>query len=241
MKKALSYDKISEIYDHIMSHVDYDMWTEYMEETIDIYHSEAHTLLDVACGTGTFIEKFSTFGFECHGVELSEKMIEKAREKTSSVIFQGNMKNFSINRKFDVVTCFFDSVNYLKNIEELILFLNNVSQHLDKNGIFIFDVATRFGCQEHFAGFEDKGYFNQIEYQRRAKYDFDTNFQYTEFLIREGDETYKELHKQYIFEESQILEAILSSDLELLASYSDFSFEPLDDEAERAHFVLGKK
>nr|ADC96657.1 methyltransferase [Streptomyces sp. SN-1061M] len=50
----------------------------------DVYPTRSGKLLDIGCGTGTYSLLFAELGFEVHGVDTSEGMIARAREKALS-------------------------------------------------------------------------------------------------------------------------------------------------------------
>jgi ubiquinone/menaquinone biosynthesis C-methylase UbiE len=48
-----NYSALAQIYDDVMVEVDYETWTDYIDEIIYQYHPEAQSVLELACGTGT--------------------------------------------------------------------------------------------------------------------------------------------------------------------------------------------
>ena len=68
----------------------------------------------------------------------SERTTEGVRVK----FLQQDMRSLSLRGRFDLVTCWFDSLNYLLEIDDLARTFAGVSRVLDENGVFIFDVNT---------------------------------------------------------------------------------------------------
>jgi SAM-dependent methyltransferase len=102
-------------------------------------------VLDLACGEGTFA--VANRGLRVTGVDLSPDMLEIARERADTEgvrvkFLQQDMRSLSLRGRFDLVTCWFDSLNYLLEIDDLARTFAGVSRVLDDNGIFIFDVNT---------------------------------------------------------------------------------------------------
>ena len=52
-KKKPNYTVLADIYDRVMSDVDYETWADYIDEIILEHRPEAENLLELACGTGT--------------------------------------------------------------------------------------------------------------------------------------------------------------------------------------------
>jgi len=104
-------------------------------------------VLDLACGEGTFAVAMAKRGLRVTGVDLSGEMLDIARERAAKEdlevkFIRQDMRSLSLRGRFDLVTCWFDSLNYLLEIDDLAQAFAGVSRVLDKNGIFIFDVNT---------------------------------------------------------------------------------------------------
>jgi ubiquinone/menaquinone biosynthesis C-methylase UbiE len=114
------------------------------------FHTQPKTLLDIACGDGRFAVIMAKRGLRVTGVDGSNYMLKyaKLRAKKAGVkikFMHQKMQNLSIDMKFDVVTCWFDSMNYLLTKKELYNTFRNVYNILNENGLFIFDMNTIFG------------------------------------------------------------------------------------------------
>jgi SAM-dependent methyltransferase len=108
------------------------------------------TLLDVACGEGSFAIAMAKLGCQVTGVDQSQQMIDlarhQARQEGENIRFLvGDMCLMDFKDEFDLVTCFFDSLNYLLTIKELHQTFQNVYQGLKPGGYFIFDMNTIYG------------------------------------------------------------------------------------------------
>jgi len=136
-----SYDAFAKFYDFVMG--------DRMEETVHIakiikqYNSSAKKLLDLGCGTGTFLKYFLDQGLQVEGVDLSEGMLAIARQKLPTVqLSRQDTKSFSLPNKFDVITCLFDSINHLVEYSDWESVFSRALFHLNKGGLFIFDINT---------------------------------------------------------------------------------------------------
>ncbi len=111
---------------------------------------EAKDLLDIACGEGSFAVAMSKLGYLVTGIDQSQQMIDFGRERAKAekalVNFQvEDMRSISFNESFDLVTCFFDSMNYMLMIQDLQDVFENTYQALRPGGYFIFDMNTIYG------------------------------------------------------------------------------------------------
>ena len=98
------------------------------------------SVLDLACGEGTFAVAMANRGLRVTGVDLSPGMLEIARQRAATVgvrvkFLRQDMRSLSLRGRFDLVTCWFDSLNHLLDIDDLARTFVRVSRVLDDNTI----------------------------------------------------------------------------------------------------------
>jgi ubiquinone/menaquinone biosynthesis C-methylase UbiE len=113
--------------------------------TIRGLHLRPSTMLDLACGTGSLAQMLARRGWNVWGVDASEGMLSVARGKRyparSNVRFlRGDMRDFRLPEKVDLVTCMFDSLNHLLSSRDILATFRSVYRSLREGGFFIFDV-----------------------------------------------------------------------------------------------------
>ena len=54
------------------------------------------------------------------------------------------MSELSLNRKFDLITSVLDSTNYIIEEDKFVNYLMGVKEHLNDNGLFIFDINSYY-------------------------------------------------------------------------------------------------
>lgn len=132
------YSKSARYYDAIYAFKDYAKEAERLHALISEHkRNDGVRLLDVACGTANHITHLND-QYEIEGVDLDEQMLEIARRKHPVVTFlQGDMLDFRIDRSFDVVTCLFSSIGYVKTVTRLNQAIANMARHLVPGGLLI--------------------------------------------------------------------------------------------------------
>jgi len=142
MAKEQLYKKFARYYDKIYEKRDYQKEAEFIKWAFKTYkNSPGNKLLDVACGTGRHTY-FLKNDFEIVGYDISEEMLEIAREKLPDISFiKGDMKKMDLSHKFDVLICMFSAINYNTTLQELKITLNNFHDHLKQGGVLIFDMG----------------------------------------------------------------------------------------------------
>jgi ubiquinone/menaquinone biosynthesis C-methylase UbiE len=138
MKKSMLYKELAEYYDLIYSWKDYKGEAEKVRRLIDSYKmSDGNELLEVACGTGRHLQYMKRW-FDCTGVDNSRSMIDIARSRVKGVRFAvADMTTLSLGRKFDVVSCLFSSIGYVKSYKNLNRTISNFSAHLKNGGVLV--------------------------------------------------------------------------------------------------------
>lgn len=107
-------------------------------------------LLDIACGEGSFAVAMSKQGYNVTGIDQSQRMIklaqERAREENVPVNFVvEDMRSIPFEGVFDLCTSFFDSLNYILSVNDLLEAFQNAYKALVPGGFFIFDMNTIYG------------------------------------------------------------------------------------------------
>lgn len=136
----IEYKTFPQFYDAVMG--DMSTKVDFFKSLIEKHHPDAMSVLEIACGTGTLIEGLSK-QYTVTGLDLSPEMIDVAKQKLpESDMRVGDMTNFDMNERFDVVMCVFDSINHLPELSMWTATFEKSAKHLNDNGLFIFDFNT---------------------------------------------------------------------------------------------------
>ncbi len=136
------FTKSATIYDAIYAAMGKDYASEARRlHTLILQHkrSPGNTLLDVACGTGAHIAVLRQF-YDVEGLDLDARMLEIARRRCPDVVFhQADMVDFELGRQFDVITCLFSSIAYVKTVSRLHRALRTMARHLHPGGLVVIE------------------------------------------------------------------------------------------------------
>ena len=133
------YTKSAAFYDAIYSFKNYPAEAAYLHALIRKYkRSSGNRLLDVACGTGVHLHALRQTGYEGEGLDLEENLISIARQRNPGVRFHlADMVDFELGATFDVITCLFSAIGYVKTVERLNQAIRNMARHLVPGGVLI--------------------------------------------------------------------------------------------------------
>jgi ubiquinone/menaquinone biosynthesis C-methylase UbiE len=136
------FSKSAQYYDEIYAAVDKDYAAEASQarKIIQKYkQTKGKSLLDVACGTGHHAKYLSKY-YQVEGLDLDAHMLSVARKNHPGLRFhQGDMVDFDLERRFDVVVCLFSSIGYAKTKSRLHKALKSMARHLPPGGVLVIE------------------------------------------------------------------------------------------------------
>ncbi len=133
------YTKSESYYDAIYETMkDYSKESRHLRKLIRRHKkSKGNALLDVACGTGQHLP-FLRKSFKVQGLDADSKMLAIARKRNPGIRFhKANMMDFHLAEKFDVITCLFSAIGYVKTLSRLRTAIRNMAEHLKPGGVLI--------------------------------------------------------------------------------------------------------
>lgn len=136
----------SSLYDQIYQDKDYQKETISITDIFRKSKKKVRTVLDMGCGTGNYSFPLQEKGFFVTGVDISEGMLKKAKakikvnSKINPVFMKGDVRSVRLKQKFDAVIMMFAVLGYQLENKDVESTLKTVRLHLDKGGIFLFDV-----------------------------------------------------------------------------------------------------
>ncbi len=218
----MGYTQSAKYYDLIYT----NMGKDYAAEAEKIHalarkfgHSEGKDLLDVACGTGLHAGYLSKF-YRVEGLDIDAGMPEAAREKHPEIHFhKGDMRDFDLGRQFDVVTCLFSAIGYMKDTRELAQAANSMSRHLKPGGVLL--VEPWFTPDAWHTGSVHASFVDQpgVKIARMNVSGVKGNISFFDFHFLvgtdEGVEHFTEYHELTLFTQEEMLAAFKNSGLKV--------------------------
>jgi len=226
---------------------------ELLPAVLKRFGAEPRTILDLACGEGTFALEMAKKGLQVTGVDLSPQMLGFARERAEKenvdVEFTlQDIRTLPFRGRFDLVTCWYDSLNYLLELGDLEKTFAGVGRALKKTGLFIFDMNTIYGLAVNWQRYpcyiqQDTPGLFEIH---RPSYNFEKNIatlRITGFMKeRKGWTRMDEEHKERGYSLEEISQCLKKAGLEQLACWGNLQemSEPKPDSG-RVWFIVQKQ
>lgn len=148
------YNEFADFYDILMKDTDYESWASFYEEIFKKYNITPSLVLDLGCGTGTLTEIMAKKGYDMTGVDSSCAMLGKAMEKKqgSSLYLNQSMTDFELYGTMGAIVSSLDCINYITDEDELFKVFGLVHNYLDYDGVFIFDINSRYKLENILGG-----------------------------------------------------------------------------------------
>jgi SAM-dependent methyltransferase len=149
---STGYEEFAPFYDAFTAGSDYEAWTGHVLALARSLGLRGDSLLDIACGTGKSFLPFLARGFRVTGCDASQAMLaEAARKAPQATLVHADMRELPALGRFDLVTCFDDSLNYLLDEPQLAGAFHSVAANLSPTGIALFDLNTLLAYRTTFA------------------------------------------------------------------------------------------
>lgn len=124
---------------------DYAMEARQVDELIKKYGNRVQTVINYGCGTGKHDVELSKLGYSCTGIDLSQTMIEVAKQNSKEIVNQidfsvADIRTYEPSKKYDAVISLFHVMSYQNSNEDILAAFQSARKALNKGGTFLFDV-----------------------------------------------------------------------------------------------------
>ncbi|MBO5211071.1 MAG: class I SAM-dependent methyltransferase [Clostridia bacterium] len=243
------YNVFADFYDELTYDVDYKKRTAYLMKLFKKYGKPPKLLLDVACGTGGFSNEFAKLGVEVIGTDISEEMLNIARENSMAhgldvLYLCQSAEELDLYGTVDGAVCCLDSLNHITDYKKLCKALKKVSLFLEPECLFIFDVNTEYKHREIlgdnvFVMDREQVYCVWANVYNEKKKTVDIML---DFFVKEG-EVYSRFSEEFTeraYTADELAAALEAAGLESVEIFDDMTEKPLNDKSQRAIYVTKK-
>lgn len=211
------FTKSAKFYDALYHFKDYEAASEKLHNLIVKYNAEARTLLDTACGTGKHIDHMRKY-YQAEGLDINGELLEIARERCpGNVFYQEDMTDFELIKKFDIITCLFSSIAYVKTLDNLNKAVRSMAGHLNSNGLLIiepwFSKETFWTDRITANHYDDEKL--KISWMYTSRRNGDLSILDINYLVGTPTEVvfFKELHELGLFDDNDYKQAFINAGL----------------------------
>lgn len=246
------YDDYAEIYDAIGQGV----FAEGLARSILAQAAmPPANVLDLACGTGAAALTFAAAGSAVVGVDRAPHMLSIARakardQKLVATFIEADLRSLGeitaaelAPASFDLITCLYDSLNYLLEDDDLAKVFTTSAALLRPSGQLIFDLNTQAEYlsweTDYQVVYDDDSYlvYNQLSYDQRRQRASGRIV----WFVREIDRWWRgeELHIERVWGDAEVQTALSAAGLRLHSALTPAGAEA-DAQARRVVYTAIK-
>jgi SAM-dependent methyltransferase len=224
----------------------------YLPEVLARHQPPRYTALDLACGTGTLAIVLAEQGWRVVGLDQSPAMLALARAKAEAAgvaahatFVEGDMREPRIQpASFGLVTCTYDSLNYLLSEADLARCFLAVAEALAPGGVLYADMNTRHFLEHDWPACEisEQPGLVQFTQSRFEPHSTTSTMRLTGFAgdDEQGYERFDETHIERAYPPELVTRLLEAAGLHAEAAYECFTFQPYHPRSQRIAWV-GRK
>jgi SAM-dependent methyltransferase len=227
MPHSEPYTGLSKVYDALLGDRFFARARANFERLRQRFGLRPASAADVACGTGSFARYLNSLEVpRVYGVDRSLEMLRLAAAKNhgKSVRFlHQDFHSLRLPETVDLITCNFDSLNYLLSEADLLRALQRFEANLIPGGWAVFDLITKsqpWGSQP----LREHRVWPGGEFWREMQLDPRSGLQNSLVRVRLGKRVYRERHHQRAYPLSAVERALLQAGLSLVEARDFYSW-----------------
>ena len=239
-----SYETLAGSYDTLTGDVPYEKWADFIEKLWRRSKREVHTVLDLACGTGSLTWILTGRGYELISVDGSEEMLCAAREKGEGVdgiaplFLHQDMTELDLYDTVDAAVCCLDSINYLLYPSDVKRMLKRLHLFVSPGGMLIFDINT----VEKLRALDGQVFLDETEDTYcvwRPEYQRGLCTYYMDLFQLQSDGSWErtlEIHKERAYTVEELTEWLQKAGFGEIRTYGDMKMRRPVDGEQRIYF-----
>ncbi len=197
-RNVSNYQMLAQYYDELLQDEEaLSLWLKYIEE------ESFHTVLELASGSGLMAGILKTKGYDVTASDISLEMKEASRANFDGEYLLLNMTDYDLGKKYDLILCICDSINYLYE-DELDRFFECSYRHMNEKGRLIFDMHHRKRLEEFKEQYIEEGFVRELPYQWTIQSDIFDNTISEHFTFYTPEGMIQENHTQNVFDPTGI-------------------------------------
>ena len=241
-----AYEALAGVYDALTGDVGYEKRADYIEKLFLKSRIPVHTVLDLACGTGSMTALLTERGYELIAVDESPDMLAAAREKAADltgeppVFLNQSMEALDLYGTVDAAVCCLDSLNYLTSPRDVQKTLERLHLFISPGGLLVFDINSAamlrdLDGQVFLDEKEDVYCVWRPEFEKRSR----VCTYWMDIFTRRTDGAWErsvEQHRQKAYEVEELRSWLLEAGFNRIRTYGDCRMSGPRENEQRIYF-----
>lgn len=219
----MEYKEFAKYYDYFYKNKDYQKEVKFLMNFI----KKQDSIIDIGCGTGIHASLISQNGFKVDGLDLNKEMLDIAKTRLKTNLYNQNILDIKIDKKYDIIISMFAVINHLKDTYELETCLLNLKKILKENGKIIIDLHNPQNSGSKTDSYENMTRIMKWEYNKKSK------IEKSIITFEINGEKYEDFHTFRIFSIEEILESCKNVGLEVINVYENYDINLLGKETSK--------
>jgi len=246
-KHMKTYDIFLDYYDEIVRSINNPVEEEVeflLEDCIKLHKPNTDTILETACWTWIVAKELIEEWYKVTWLDINENMLKRAEKNLDKKdLILADMRKFNLWKTFDTVLCNYNSICHLLEWKDWQDYFNMVNLHLEKDGLFIFDINTLFEFDNitkdfaQFYNFQDDTVCLEM-FKKKWIYEWlvkifkkwdNEKYDLIEEVVRENSFPINKIKDELVQKWFKVLETI------------DYHFWTVSAQSERVYFICKKQ
>lgn len=205
--------------------------------------SKNSKILDVACGNGRHSNHLAKLGYNVTGFDLSYNLLKiamknKLESDLKSNYFCADVRSIPIKANFDLVLNLFTSFGYFDNDVENFSFIKYASEHLNRNGYFVFDYLNPNFLKKNVVESSEKKVANLTILEKRR---INGKRIEKEIIIKDSENMHSFFESVQLYSYNEILKVFNNNGFNQISSFGSYSEDIYDENESERMIIIFKK
>jgi SAM-dependent methyltransferase len=222
-ERSAPYASLAPLYNALLGRLFFPKLRRAFAWVVRRYRVRFSSAADAACGTGTFLRYLQRRGVaRLYGVDRSAAMLRVALAKSGSggiCYLRQDFAHLQLPEPVDLLTCNFDSLNYLLTPGELLKALRRFRENLKAGGFLVFDMITLNQPWSGLHARDEHVLINGARFWRSMRLDPRSGLQTSRVRIIRGGRSFEEVHRQRAYPVAMVVRLLGQAGFELLGAH----------------------
>ncbi len=238
------YASLASLYDALLGRLFFPKLRRAFERVVLRYRIHFHSAADAACGTGLFLRYLQRRGVRrLYGIDRSRAMLRVALAKNGAGGIQYLRQDFAhmqLPERMDLLTCNFDSLNYLLTPVELLGALHRFNASLKPGGFLVFDMITLRQPWSGLKARDEHAVLDGAHFWRSMRLDPRSGLQTSRVRIARCGRTVQEVHRQRTYPVVTVVRLLVQAGFQPVGAHDFESLLPPGPLTRRVIYVARK-
>jgi len=234
-----------QFYDCMFDESSFELAQQQVPQLLSLVNHSVNSIADLGCGPGRHCLALAKMNFEVTGVDMSEFLLSKAKQKSQDLsltinFINSDMLEYNTKDKHDLIINMFNSFGYFDTPEKNQMMINNAYKNLQSTGTLIIDTVGKETLARNIEPVHLSEYDNgDIRIERPLLIDNMQIFS-NEWILISGEKAFKRNYQHYVYTPIELTAMCKKAGFSTVRIYGDLLGNDYDLESDRLVVVAEK-